>query len=310
MSYVGIEIEIENTTLSRNSAQRMVQHTNWVCEGDGSLRGYAAYELKTNGPVDISGLTGTLNQAYPVLANSSGSWRAAVHVHVNMANTNAHQRAMALGLAMIFDRGLFYRFSPERVESNFCVPLMHKQEDVMATLRRLLSGMDTPIHYGKYSSVNLSRLGDLGTFEFRHMRTPETDGTVDSVTGMIETITKFARACHYLCTLPRSYPVGVRSKIAHYPAYILRAAEQYTKDHAIKMDTEALSLVLEEYANIHAYSPVSMHVPSMMKVSCIRPIKRTPPPMEESEEIDDSWLDDIIADMNQEATQTNPRSPF
>lgn len=197
MSKVGLEIEVESRDLSLRSAMELMRESRWVVEGDGSLRGSGAFELKYREGYDLAFTRSILRELYPALSGSTGSWRAAVHCHTDMVDTTRVQRGVLLGLAMVFDKALFERHSPERVESNFSVPLMHKSASVVEAMSGLLHAKEYT-HYGKYSSVNIRTLSDLGTVEFRHMRTPECDGSVASVTAALELIYRFARDCAYL----------------------------------------------------------------------------------------------------------------
>lgn len=195
--HIGIEVECESFGVGRREAAMILDEGTWLVESDGSLRGNMAFELKSDGPQPVNHLRSHLAELYPVLMQSSGTWRAAVHVHVDLRNHYWYKRALALAAAYAFDLCLFERFSPERVESNFCVPLSHKSMDVLACISRMITSNEVT-RYGKYSSVNVSRLHDLGTLEFRHMRTPECGETVRSVQEALRSIEEYVRACHLI----------------------------------------------------------------------------------------------------------------
>lgn len=195
---IGIEIENESLAISLRQAQRILGDSdNWVVESDGSLRGNGnGWEIKTAGQGrPLSRALNSLNELYPVMRDSSGVWRAAVHVHVNAADLTWAQRAAVLCLGYIYDRSVFERVSPERVESNFCVPLNQRPNDVFGAVTSMLT-QDIHGFYGKYSSINSDSLLRFGTFEFRHMRTPACDNTVDSIKASLDAIAEFANISH------------------------------------------------------------------------------------------------------------------
>lgn len=198
MRKIGIEIENESLAVPYSRALTELRGTQcWEIERDGSLRGGAyGWEIKTAG----SGLlfdraSASLNELYPVLVSSSGVWRAAIHVHVDVSDLVRRQQGIALGLCYALDDSLFEATSPERRESNFCVPLVSKTNSVFNTVGSLLRS-EWYGGYGKYSSINVDNITSFGTFEFRHMRTPQTNDSISSVNTAINSIRSFAKKAH------------------------------------------------------------------------------------------------------------------
>jgi hypothetical protein len=62
----------------------------------------------------------------------------------------------------------------------------------MYVLRRLCSGHER-FETNKYSSVNITRLWDLGTIEFRHLQTPAFGETFNDVGAGVRAINSFAK---------------------------------------------------------------------------------------------------------------------
>jgi hypothetical protein len=228
MRRVGIEIENESFAVSFRGVSSFCEASpNWVCERDGSLRGGPmGWEIKTAGsglPLDRA--LASLNELYPVLRSSSGVWRAAVHCHVDARDLTDRQKALALGLCYTLDQQLFEATNPERKESNFCVPMSHKAHSVRAAFKQLLA-RGVSRGYGKYSSVNFSSLASFGTVEFRHMRTPACDDSIDSISSALQGISNFVRASHDIIQL-----VGVmRDRAELIPVFerIVGMAENFT----------------------------------------------------------------------------------
>lgn len=260
---VGIEVEVESEYLSYYSAS--TEHDlwcpDWVLERDGSLRG-EGFEIKSNGPQRLDTIRGKLCQLYPLLHHSSGTWRAAVHVHVDARATTWHQRAVILAMGYVYDMALFKRYAPERVESNFCVPLEHKTPGVFSCIRDMLESRQLH-NYGKYSSINVLPLQTLGTVEFRHMRTPETEGDVHSVASALGMISSYTLDCAALVKAAEQ-AADYESKPAEA---LLRAIETYENGGGgMKPNADALGEVLAVLADMPSYDSVLLDVASVARV--------------------------------------------
>lgn len=211
MANVGIEIEVESRSVSqRDIRERILDGSlqTWELDpNEGSLRGGSyGWEIRTTGQgIPFGTLGGVLGELYPVLGDSTGVWRSAVHVHVDVRERTPYQRALALALAYVADYDIFRQVSPEREESNFCVPLENKTAQVTREVVRMASG-GPPGGYGKYSSVNILPMRTFGTMEFRHMRTPECDNTVPSVRQALDQVRHFASLAHSVVTLGDMMP--------------------------------------------------------------------------------------------------------
>lgn len=209
---VGIEIEIESDTVDRDMVWRTLCScdSGWLLDDEeGSLRGGEyGWEIKTAGQgIPLKELRNRLNNVFPILAHSSGTWRAAVHVHVDARGLGNF--ASILGLAYALDRSVFSTYSPHRVESNFAVPLSNTPADVIAQMELFTRSKHNLVEtMTKYRSVNFRAWQTFGTIEFRHMETPKTDATVSSVLSMIERIVSYATTCARIVQHGSSVPLG------------------------------------------------------------------------------------------------------
>lgn len=280
MARIGLEIEVESNQVTRRQAAELLEVSRWHVESDGSLRGgNYGFELKFRRGYEYDRMESILRELYPVLVYSSGIWRAAVHCHVDASGLSGVGRGMCLAMACIFDRALFERHSPERVESNFSVPLMHKSHLVMEALGGLLHGVCYD-PYGKYSSVNIRTLDTIGTIEFRHMRTPECDGTVQSVTRAIESIHRFASDCHLLMLrgewICNNLPARSRGHKLHKRDYA-KAIQLITHsvEHIgvpLSPDGEALAMVIDAIDwEAPAYTSTCLDLPTIHRASSSPP---------------------------------------
>lgn len=261
---IGIEIENESLAISHGDVARALRaSTSWVVERDGSLRGHEmGWEVKTSGrglPLDQALLS--LNELYPVLRDCSGVWRAAIHVHVDATNLSWEQRALVLCMAYILDDSMFDLVSPERRESNFCVPLAQKAGQVLESIVSMVDGGEGTIDYGKYSSVNAGSLLRFGTFEFRHMRTPATDDTISSVTNALYKIAAFAQASHAIVDSARQLAIVNRS----YPD--LTGSQRVLKAVLMLSDAEGA-----------LYNPVGLHINDEAALDIIQLLDRADNP--------------------------------
>lgn len=268
MRNVGIEIEVESRTVSARTVETALNNSPWMLDlGEGSLRaGEFGWEIKTasNRGLPLEEALASLNLLYPVLTGSSGCWRAAVHVHVNVRDLSGPQRALALCVGYVMDPALFSLTSPERVESNFCVPLAHKFSDVMSSVRGLAhSGLVEG--YGKYSSINIACLARFGTFEFRHMKTPATDGRVESVQNCLTSIARFATAAAHIVDAARWRSVDSAAQVL--PAFIDLMQTKYLlpRDIPLVPDPLAVSDVIGALSYEQGIDPMAYPLPAIAR---------------------------------------------
>ena len=210
--HIGIEIEVESTTRSVHEVQSYLRRryydtpcVMWTAVMDGSLRGgEMGWEVKTAGEEGqpAYAVKNALYDLAPLLIDSSGIWRAAVHTHVDVRDFTAAQLGRLLAVLYTFDQEIFNLFSPHRTESNFCVPLLNITPHVLSTIRSLLSPMNgtsrayvqgsAMLRWNKYSSCNLASVRTFGTVEFRHMQTPAIQSSLGSIQQGLTQIWDFA----------------------------------------------------------------------------------------------------------------------
>lgn len=173
---IGIEIEVEN-------CKELPLPSFWMQEGDGSLRN-GGKEFKSQ-PLTPSQAFIALALLWQIMSKSGGkpefSWRTSIHIHINVLELDSEEVKRLLLLSMIFENLFFSIVGSDREQSNFCVPLTrssilpHVRTFVMGGTLNALSkywnagGSDHPMGLFKYAAVNLTRLSDLGTVEFRHL---------------------------------------------------------------------------------------------------------------------------------------------
>lgn len=160
----GVELEIENTR------QNEWKYQNFIGKEDGSLRNngfeYVTSPMTYNNTV--YGLQGFFTK-YKI-TSSNYSERCSVHVHTNCLDLTWNQLSTILLLYQVYERVLYRFIGHERDNNIFSVPW--HQTVLTYQLAAKLKKTPTTIagEWQKYTGLNLLRLQDLGTLEWRHMQ--------------------------------------------------------------------------------------------------------------------------------------------
>ena len=153
---IGIEVELEKVHLTKNPM-------GWTRLRDGSLKDYG---LEFTIPVWHNHALDYLKELFNNLDKPNASSRCSVHIHADVTTFTEDQIKSLIVLYIIFERAL-YRFSGNRWDSNYCVPV--RTWGVKLNLNRTDLG-EIAVQFMKYSGLNLfPDEGKLGTAEFRHM---------------------------------------------------------------------------------------------------------------------------------------------
>lgn len=181
----GLECEIESI---KGPAKKKI--SNFLSVPDGSLRNNGI-EYTTAVPtsreevvLDFQALHKALD-----LGNEPFSERTSTHVHVNVSNlTEKDARQMVL-LYALFEEFFFAMVQPERRDNIHCVPLT---ETYLPS--RYAYGMQAMMaHWHKYTALNLKRMQDLGTMEFRHMHGTNNAEELNQWLHVLENLWKLAQ---------------------------------------------------------------------------------------------------------------------
>lgn len=140
---------------------------NWKAISDNSLRNSGAEFINSTGKStlelmeDFRYLQATLK---PKPELDPFSQRTSTHVHVNVCNIAPEQVRTLVLLYALYEELFFAMVHPCRRDNIHCVPLT--ETAFPKNYRERLDGMLNMWH--KYTALNLKRLTDLGTVEFRH----------------------------------------------------------------------------------------------------------------------------------------------
>ena len=170
---LGIEVEVEDIIFSKYEHS---PSNEWQMKTDGSLRNngreYISYVLQGS---EVSSALGSLYLYFTNLLakRPSLSWRTSIHVHLDVTDLTPEQLGKLCVLYSIFEYPLFQYAGKQRMDSVFCVPITKTNlSECVSMLLEPSRKIRWDTIFGtwqKYSALNISRLRDLGTLEFRHM---------------------------------------------------------------------------------------------------------------------------------------------
>jgi hypothetical protein len=112
------------------------------------------------------------------------SVRTSTHVHVNCLDLTLVEARTLILLYALFEECFFLMVKPVRRDNIHCVPLT---ETTMPSLyKKPLPVLEANWH--KYTALNLKRLRDLGTMEFRHMHGTNDPKELDTWLSTLENL--------------------------------------------------------------------------------------------------------------------------
>ena len=184
---VGLEVEVENAR-ARHPGN---VGDYWRTHPDGSLRNNGIEFICS--PVQGAAIQSVVDVMWNNMPEQwSFSQRTSIHVHVNARDLEWAQLKMWLLSYCVFEKVLFDFAGMDRDRGIFCVPLLDTNyPDYL--ISRIVNGTHSTVSsWEKYSAVNLSRLGDLGTVEFRHLPGTKEKPKVNLWLRMLSDIRAFA----------------------------------------------------------------------------------------------------------------------
>lgn len=173
----GIEIECEG------EGNFIVELPGWSIHNDNSLRGpkgigHGGVEYITNGPIRLEQVVGNVERLRDAIRGNGGvlrmdSPRTSTHIHVNMQQEKLIDVIGCLVVFAAIEPLFLHQCGPYRDGNSFCQPSFDSGDlsEWVHNMGTLLLRKD-PTQYdfpprGKYASLGLHRLHDLGTIECR-----------------------------------------------------------------------------------------------------------------------------------------------
>lgn len=176
-NFIGIEIEVEGIS-NDHYTEWLHQAPSWFeIHSDGSLRNGGA-EFITY-PFDGRYASSVLKYFFTSLERTNPGFtftnRCSIHVHLDMTDTTYWQFESLYQLYLCFERQFYNYAGDVRENSNFCVPVSETpfeeylfssaRSRTWSSLLNTIPGLDA----AKYTGLNITRLRDIGTVEFRHL---------------------------------------------------------------------------------------------------------------------------------------------
>jgi len=289
---LGLEVETENVARKYKDDQTPA---GWEAKGDGSLRLGTEFVSCVATEAEMHYLITSLYLFFveQLKRKPNFSWRTSIHVHLNCRALNTDTLSNLLLLYPVFEMLLFNFADEQRKTSNFCVPIV--ESNYAYRMRRFVcspSGAVKPIfvladQWEKYSALNLSRLPDLGTVEFRHMC-----GTWDIV-----------KLAQWIGLIGALYDASQRLEHNWVVQQImgLNSLSNYTQfQHQIFGNT--LSSLLGES---ESFNKLLSHGVSFAKQCLVKPSEECPPIHPNS--LTASWIDSCITKIGNMGISKAPR---
>ena len=162
----GVEIEVENIGAPNEFLASLKQRDVWLVKRDGSLRNNG-YEYILSMPLHGSMLSYSLENFFNKLPEHANfSQRTSLHFHLDVRHWTYEHLYKLTMVYLPFEKLLYALAGGHRYQNIFCVPLT---ETVVPSALQEEDIIDDAPLWEKYSGLNLGRIRDLGSVEFRQM---------------------------------------------------------------------------------------------------------------------------------------------
>lgn len=196
----AIEIEVETECAGTQDALYWLRNNDvsgWTVHDEGSLRG-AGFELVSSRPASESRILRDLSNVMPLLRDASHTFRAAIHVHVNVQWATREDYIKILLGYFMREPMMFEAVGEGREQSVFCVPWSNATAHFSDLVDAYIEGdgrmwIDAIRNAPKYAAVNMQATSKFGSLEFRHMQTP---GNIYNRRTQRRMIADFVRTCN------------------------------------------------------------------------------------------------------------------
>jgi hypothetical protein len=168
---------------------------NWAGKPDGSLRNHGVEYVSRHARdrktliSDAEQLLKEMKEKYFDKKSDHFSERTSTHVHINCSSLTDEQVRTIVLLYALFEEFFFYMVKPERRHNIHCVPLTethlpHHNKENRESLRQ---------RWHKNTALNMGRLTDLGTLEFRHLHGTDSMKELDEWLHVLENLWKLGQ---------------------------------------------------------------------------------------------------------------------
>lgn len=192
-AYLGLEFEFESSKRSPHEWTNFLKKkgSNWLAKEDHSLRGEDAVEFVTKHPLTLDEIENAILEMV-ALSNEykfSVSKRTGLHVHIDVADMTAPELRRMISLYSLIEPAIYHLVGNERGSNPFSCP-WYKSQSVPSSIScyDLDNWGWVPASRGslsKYSGLNLRTIYDIGTVEYRHMRSTRNLETIINWVNLI-----------------------------------------------------------------------------------------------------------------------------
>lgn len=161
----GAEVEMEYS----NDTNVPQTPDGWVLHDDGSLRG--GVEFVFNEPTNLEESRAKLVALSDAITTGNPTMRTSFHVHVDVRGWQVTELANVLRCYMTYEE-LFFELSGGRRGNQFCIPVVGSNVERTFSNFIITTELSPVLRIGlntlKYAALNLGRIVDFGSIEFRH----------------------------------------------------------------------------------------------------------------------------------------------
>lgn len=220
---IGIEVEVENI----RDIPRNFDRCLWTTHDDGSLRngGIEFVTLAVAGkeiPAAIYNLFDNLPK------DADFSERTSIHVHVNIREQTVDQLLTVLLLYITFERLLYQFAGSHRAKNIFCVPIQETRYPYILSDAFIHQSIPELIDkWKKYSGLNLRRIKDFGTLEYRHMEGHRDPIRLLRWINIILRLHRYARRNTFFDTYNEIRMLNTSSMYEHFTRQVFESDTEY-----------------------------------------------------------------------------------
>lgn len=188
---MGVEMEVECSTLIGETRLPREVSLQWSVKGDGSLSDGLEYVLAV--PLSGDALASAVHTFFDVVKPGRAS-TSSTHIHINMLDEEsdiATVQRMVL-IAYVLEEAIFHMADPGREYCGYCTKLSQAPE---LLLRDMLNPtLDEPqflkniknSSIGRYYGLNTQALGKYGTVEFRYFPTASSEAELNDWISLVQ----------------------------------------------------------------------------------------------------------------------------
>lgn len=209
---VGVEIEVE----SDNVIPRLTGGTSdWVEKMDGSLRGVSNREYVFKEPLGMEESFKAIDDLSNFFRDESvqvtDSVRASTHIHINVLDMSVEELRTFMTCWFILEEPTIDRLCGiGRKGNHFCLSAKDSELSSLNFNKMTRRGIlhDVPVNHLKYSATNFASVINIGSVEFRAMRTTTNTSKVKALIKLLLTVKENSLLFHSPGNVIEQFSIG------------------------------------------------------------------------------------------------------